>query len=202
MNEAVWRAAAEGALAVCWCAFGLAWLAGAAYNAWKGPRTRTRSLGSYVWVIVVVLVWLADRRLGDHVHGMHVAWGRVDAWWIDALGLVALIASTAFTLWTRCVLGTMWSSAAVVKDNHVLRTDGPYTIVRHPIYTGLLGMLLGTALISGLGVWIPLFAVAVVLFESKIYFEERLLRRSFGDDYDAYRTRVPQLVPGLRLRSR
>jgi protein-S-isoprenylcysteine O-methyltransferase Ste14 len=71
--------------------------------------------------------------------------------------------------------------------------------VRHPIYTGLIGMLVGTAVINGLGWWLLLPAAAVVLFGLKIRNEERLMRRTFGQQYDEYRRRVPQLVPGLRL---
>jgi protein-S-isoprenylcysteine O-methyltransferase Ste14 len=106
--------------------------------------------------------------------------------------------STAFTLWARAALGTMWTSVAVVKDDHVLRADGPYGITRHPIYTGLLGMLAGTAAIEGLGRWVAFFVLGALLAGLKIRAEERLLDRTLGEAYDQYRHRVPQLVPGLR----
>lgn len=67
------------------------------------------------------------------------------------VGITLLVVCTAFTLWARAALGTMWTSSAVVKADPELRTDGPYGITRRPIYTGLLGMVAGTALIEGLG---------------------------------------------------
>ena len=93
----------------------------------------------------------------------------------------------------------MWSTQAVTKSHHELRTDGPYAITRHPIYTGLVGMLLGTALAVGLGVWTMLFVLGLLVAELKIHAEERLLGDVFPVAYAEYRRNVPQLVPGLRL---
>jgi protein-S-isoprenylcysteine O-methyltransferase Ste14 len=190
----VWHLVSAWSLAICWGLFGVVWLAGAVYNAWKGPATRTRSMGRLPWILVGVVLWLIARELPPVVR----TWGHVETWWIRTLGLVVLLAGTAFTLWTRGVLGTMWSSVAVIKDDHKLRTDGPYRIVRHPIYTGLLAMLLGTAFLNGLGIWLGLCVIAVVLVEVKIYDEERLLTAAFPEDYERYRRSVPQLVPGAR----
>ena len=94
-------------------------------------------------------------------------------------------------------LGTSWSIAPKVKDDHRLRTHGPYAVTRHPIYTGLLGMLLGATLLSGIGQWIVLFPVGLILFEVKIRMEEHLMLATFPEDYPRYRRQVPQLVPGL-----
>jgi protein-S-isoprenylcysteine O-methyltransferase Ste14 len=113
--------------------------------------------------------------------------------------LAILVGSTAFAMWARIALGTMWSLAPVVKDHHRLRTDGPYGITRHPIYTGFLGMLIGTVLVAGLGRSLVILPVGLALFEVKIRLEERLMAASFPDDYPRHRRRVPQLLPGLRL---
>jgi protein-S-isoprenylcysteine O-methyltransferase Ste14 len=92
----------------------------------------------------------------------------------------------------------MWSSSPVARECHVLRTDGPYAVTRHPIYTGILGMLLGTAVALSFGVWLYVFALVVVFFELRIRTEERLLSEVFPGTYEQYRRRVPQLIPGLR----
>ena len=76
--------------------------------------------------------------------------------------------------------------------------DGPYAITRHPIYTGLLGMLLGSALLGGSGRWIVLVAAGLIVAVLKIRSEERLLLATFPDAYAAYRERVPGLIPGWR----
>ncbi len=70
-------------------------------------------------------------------------------------------------------------------------------VTRHPIYSGLLGMLLGSTLFGGTGRWIVLVAVGLIMFEAKIRLEERLLLATFPDEYTAYRRQVPQLVPGI-----
>jgi protein-S-isoprenylcysteine O-methyltransferase Ste14 len=141
-----------------------------------------------VAVVCVGLV-IAGRRYFDGL--------AVGALWVRVLGLAVLAASTVFTLWARFSLGTSWSVAPKVKDDHQLRTHGPYAVTRHPIYTGLLGMLLGATLLSGIGQWIVLFPAALIVFEVRIRMEEQLMLATFPDEYPRYRRQVPQLVPGL-----
>ena len=182
-------------MAVCWGAFALTWLAGALYNASRGSAQRDRAPFSSVAVIMTVIVLVTFRAvpLADW-HAL-----TVQAVWVRVLGLVILAISTAFTLWARLALGIMWSAAPMVKDGHQLRTGGPYAITRHPIYTGIGGMLLGSALTLGAGRWILLLPLFLILYEIKIRMEERLMLAAFPDDYPRYRQQVPQLVPGLRL---
>ncbi len=182
-------------IAACWVAVVLGWLAGAIYYQSREPAERTRaSYLSPLWIttIIVVVVSAAVPRadwvpLEVHAPGIRL------------LGLAVLLAATALTLWARLALGAMWSAAPTVKQEHQLRTSGPYAITRHPIYTGLLGMLLGSGLLAGSGRWILYFPVYLVLLQFKIHTEERLMLAEFPDDYPRYRQRVPQLAPGLRL---
>src|SRR5262249_22557657 len=154
--------------AVCWGAFALAWTAGAIYNFFRAPATRRRSGIDGVWIAGLALAALALRVIPAGF------WAplRLDTAWLRAIGAALLLAATAFPLWARWVLGTMWSSYATAREGHELRTDGPYALVRHPIYTGLLGMLVGSALLGGLGVWLAGLLIAVVLVEVKIAAEE------------------------------
>lgn len=181
-------------VAACWGAIALVWIAGAMYNASRGPRERTRrQLGSSA-VIGAVLVWAILRAVpGPDWHGLAVRTP-----WVQLPGLALLVASTAFALWARVELGTMWSSAPMVKDDHRLRTDGPYGITRHPIYTGLLGMMLGTVLLVGFGHWVVIFPVGLGVVLLKIRIEEGLMLTTFPEDYPRYRGLVPRLVPRLR----
>jgi protein-S-isoprenylcysteine O-methyltransferase Ste14 len=182
-------------LATCWGAFALTWLAGAYYNALRGPERRGGTPFGSAILLGVTIVWVLTRVTP------HADWRPllVQAAWVRVLGLVILAGSTVFTLWARLALGVMWSSMPTVKQGHQLRTDGPYAITRHPIYTGILGMLLGTALLVGVGPWLLLFPIGLVILEIKIHMEERLMLSAFPDDYPRYRQRVPQLIPGLRL---
>jgi protein-S-isoprenylcysteine O-methyltransferase Ste14 len=97
------------------------------------------------------------------------------------------------------VLGKMWSSSAQIKVNHKLRTEGPYSITRHPIYTGILGMLLGSTLIFGFGYSFIIFIYILIGFKIKINNEEKLLIETFGEEYEDFQKRTPQLFIGLNF---
>jgi protein-S-isoprenylcysteine O-methyltransferase Ste14 len=183
-------------VSACWGVLVIGWVAGALYNASRGPRTRTRGkLVSNVWGAVVgaALVWAILKVFPrSDWHSLVVGTP-----WVRVLGLAILICSTAFALWARVALGTMWSSSPMVKVEHQLRTDGPYGVTRHPIYTGLLGMLLGTSLLVGFGHWLLLLPVGLVVAEIRIHLEEGLMLATFPEAYPRYRRRVPQLIPRL-----
>lgn len=182
-------------LVACWGAVALAWLAGAIYYESQAPAERTRAwYASPMWITALVVVAAAAavpradwRSLTFYAPPVRI------------LGLAILLAATALTIWARLALGAMWSAAPAVKQEHKLRTGGPYAVTRHPIYTGLLGMMIGSLLLAGGGRWIVAFPVYLAVLEFKIRVEERLMLAEFPDDYPRYRRRVPKLVPGLRL---
>jgi protein-S-isoprenylcysteine O-methyltransferase len=102
-----------------------------------------------------------------------------------------------FAGWARLFLGGNWSSNVTLKQNHTLVQSGPYRIVRHPIYTGLIVALLGTAVALGelrcfLGV-----LLAAIAWKIKSVSEETLMEQQFGDQYTRYRRQVKGLVPYL-----
>lgn len=107
---------------------------------------------------------------------------------ICALGLLV-------SIWSRRVLGNEWSRDVELKQGHKLVERGPYAFVRHPIYTGHLLMGLGTAIGSGRLVAFAGLALFFVGFWIKLRQEERLLGKSFPEEYRAYRARVRALVP-------
>jgi protein-S-isoprenylcysteine O-methyltransferase Ste14 len=96
----------------------------------------------------------------------------------------------------------MWAAVAEIKEGHQLRTQGPYRITRHPIYTGLIGMLLGSLFIGGFGIWVLYFIVGLIAVIIKAISEERLLKETFGEQYTLYQQRVPRLIPGKQLLTR
>ena len=181
--------------AACWGALALAWLLGAIFYESQAPAERTRSwFGSALWpgLVITLALAFAIPRADWNAVALHAAWIRI-------LGLAILVGGTAFAIWARLALGAMWSATPAVKEEHRLRTSGPYRVTRHPIYTGMLAMLLGTGLLTGDGRILVAFPVYVVLVEIKLHIEERLMLAEFPDDYPRYRRQVPQLVPGLRL---
>jgi protein-S-isoprenylcysteine O-methyltransferase Ste14 len=118
--------------------------------------------------------------------------------WLEALGIAITVAGLGFALWARAYLGTNWSSAVTVKVGHELVRTGPYRWVRHPIYSGMILAMLGTALdrqqLRGL--------VAVVLlyagFTLKSRIEERAMAGLFGSEYDDYTRSTGVILPKLR----
>ncbi|MCA1552972.1 MAG: isoprenylcysteine carboxylmethyltransferase family protein [Chloroflexi bacterium] len=119
-------------------------------------------------------------------------------------GLLALftmalaVASSLLVAAAVHTLGRQWSITARVLSEHRLVTSGPYRLVRNPIYTGMLGMLIASGL--ALSEWWTLVPALIVFFVGtaiRVRAEERLLRESFGAQYDDYARRVPALIPFL-----
>ena len=102
-----------------------------------------------------------------------------------------------FAIWARVTLGANWSGRVTVKQDHELVTRGPYSLTRHPIYTGILLALVGTAL--AVGQWRGVIAIVVIAiaFVLKISQEERMMMQTFPAAYPEYRQRVKALVPGV-----
>src|SRR6185436_17634885 len=100
-------------------------------------------------------------------------------------------------IWARTVLGGNWSSSVTFKENHELIERGPYRLVRHPIYTGILTMTLGTAIVAGrVAAWLGLVFFFVLLW-LKSRKEEELLTKHFPEAYPAYKARTKALIPFL-----
>jgi protein-S-isoprenylcysteine O-methyltransferase Ste14 len=114
---------------------------------------------------------------------------------ILGLGWLTAAAGLSFTVWGRRHLAANWSAEVTLKAGHELITSGPYALVRHPIYTGLLIGFFGSAL--ALGEWRGLVGVALLGLSQwrKLRIEEQAMRRQFGDRYLAYAQRVPALIP-------
>lgn len=115
-----------------------------------------------------------------------------------AIAIVAAIGSVWLVTLAVKTLGKEWSLTARLVEGHKLATSGPYALVRHPIYTGMLGMLLATGL--AISHWPALLGALFVFFIGttiRIRSEEKLLREAFGDQFENYVRSVRAIVPGL-----
>jgi protein-S-isoprenylcysteine O-methyltransferase Ste14 len=110
-------------------------------------------------------------------------------------GGILTISGILFSIWARIILGSNWSGAVTIKEDHELIRRGPYHLVRHPIYTGLLFGLLGTSFVYGFVRC--LFGVLIVglTFWIKSQTEEQFMVQQFGEQYLEYRREVRALVP-------
>ena len=117
--------------------------------------------------------------------------------WTFWTGAAVTLAGLLFSVWARVHLGRNWSAYVTVKEGHQLITDGPYRLVRHPIYTGLLLGFIGSAV--ALAEWRGIVAVALAVFAlwRKSRLEEQWMREQFGHAYEDYARRVAALVPFL-----
>jgi protein-S-isoprenylcysteine O-methyltransferase Ste14 len=121
------------------------------------------------------------------------AWGFTHAIDWSLTGLVAV--GLAFTWWARLTLGDLWSGAVVRKAAHVIIRRGPYRLVRHPIYTGLIFALLALAIQLGRPGAIAGALLMALGFWTKARLEERFLSVELGDAYAEFRRVTPMLIP-------
>jgi len=131
-----------------------------------------------------------------------VAWGVL--WTTPApIGwamFVLVVAGLAFTWGARLHLGPLWSSTSAPTEDHRIVDTGPYGVVRHPVYAGLLLAVIAAAIESGRIEAVAAAAVLVAGVSLRAKLEERFLRRDLGDAaYSAYRARVPMLIPFAKI---
>lgn len=184
----------ESFFPVLWTAYFIYWRV-AALNVKATRRmesTPSRVIRTALFLIGVALLCLPNLP----IPWLYTHWIRPS--YATFYGGAALTATgLLFCIWARVHLGRNWSSSVTIKENHELITTGPYALVRHPIYTGLLIGFLGTALaitqMRGL-VAFPLFFFSLWY---KLRLEETWMRTQFGEAYVAYARRTPALVPFL-----
>jgi protein-S-isoprenylcysteine O-methyltransferase Ste14 len=185
---------ASAAVQYTWEALGLVWLVGLAFT----KRTmRSQAPGTRIFNLALLALGfalLSDRWLTQGWLGMRFL-PVADS--VAMVGLGLTIAGCAFAIWARLTLGSNWSGRATVKAGHELITRGPYALARHPIYTGLLAAVAGTALVNGEWHGVLAFVLIVLGLMVKMSQEERLMVQTFPAAYPAYRQRVKALIPGI-----
>ena len=165
------------------------------------PPDQKRERGSLIGVAVqgisFGIVWGVRREaFTPVVSGSE--WSKPVALAAGMLAILAAVSSVWLVTTAVKTLGKEWSLTARLVEGHKLATSGPYSFVRHPIYAGMLGMLVATGL--AISHWLALLAALIIFFIGtiiRVRSEERLLREAFGDQFENYARRVPAIVPGL-----
>ena len=175
----------ELVFSVGWAAFWLYWLVAALF-AKRGRIQWSREGRIRLVIIVAAILLLRLGALGGH---------RVTTDpWRGAIGLVLLALGLGFAIWARVHLGRNWGTPMMQKDEPELVTGGPYRLVRHPIYSGILVAGLGTAI--GLSwLWLAPVGLAAIYFVYAATVEERYLSEQFPDAYPAYKRSTRMLIP-------
>jgi protein-S-isoprenylcysteine O-methyltransferase Ste14 len=181
-------------LALIWLAWLLSWLIGALFSGRTEKRVNRADSRAYRIPIIVgavlLMPWTASIL------------GEKPLWQVGVTGTYMLAALTAagclFTWWARLHLGRFWSGTITRKEGHRVIDTGPYQLVRHPIYTGLIAAMIATGI--ALGTASALIGTVLIAFGfwQKARMEEGFLSNELGaETYDRYRHRVPMLVPFL-----
>jgi protein-S-isoprenylcysteine O-methyltransferase Ste14 len=183
----------ENAIQGMWLLWWVSWLAAAAWSdrAVKRPPTRYQIVYRVLAAIGAVLLFGAYRH---NLRAEIVLWRApiVLGWAMAAFVFAGLL----FTWWARIHLGRLWSSSVTRKADHHVVDTGPYGIVRHPIYTGIIVASLATATMRGTALgWLGA-CVMTAGWVIKARLEEEFLREQLGAEaYGAYARRVPMLAP-------
>ena len=170
---------------VGWAAFWLYWFV-AAFSMKKGrvPWSRELRIRAVIVVAVILLVRLGAFR----GHGLNT-----DPW-RNGVGLVLFALGLGFAIWARIHIGRNWGSPMTQKLEPELVTSGPYHLVRHPIYSGILLAVVGTAVALS-WLWLTAAVLAGVYFLYSATVEERYLTEQFPDEYPVYKRSTKMLVP-------
>jgi len=173
-----------------WGVFALSWFAAAAWSARTETRPAAfRSLNYYVFVVAG-----AAMLFGSPPGPGAFTWPH----WAGELLFALTITGFLFAWWARIHLGSLWSSYVSKKEGHHVIDTGPYRLVRHPIYTGIIFSAVVTAVAKATPIAFIGAAFGAFGWYLKARLEERFLREELGSDaYGAYAKRVPMLVPFL-----
>jgi protein-S-isoprenylcysteine O-methyltransferase Ste14 len=179
--------AIELVFGIGWAAFWIYWLA-AAFSMKRGRTAWSRELGVRAVIYVLVIILIRSGAFRDH--------GLSSDPWRAGVGLVFFAAGLAFAIWARLHIGRNWGTPMSQKNDPELVTSGPYRLVRHPIYAGILLAGAGTAVALS---WVSLIVVGLVgaYFSYSATVEERNMTSQFADSYPAYKRSTKMIIPLL-----
>jgi protein-S-isoprenylcysteine O-methyltransferase Ste14 len=172
---------------VVWIAFWIYWFIAAASGT-KAGRTRWgQFVGFRLAIFLLIVVLVRARVWNGHATITNDPW-------LQAIGLVIFLSGLAFAIWARLYLGRNWGTPMTEKVDPELVTTGPYKKVRHPIYSGIILAMIGTAVAVS---WYWLFAAGLVgaYFIYSAFREERYIAGRFPDTYPGYKRSTKMLLP-------
>jgi protein-S-isoprenylcysteine O-methyltransferase Ste14 len=175
--------ALKSAIGVVWVVFWVYWLLSAfaaKHGSWS-LRTRPPAL------IIIILGFVLIRTIG-------VGSLAVDSLALEVVGVIVFLSGLGLAVWARIYLGRNWGMPMTEKDEPELVTTGPYRLVRHPIYSGILLAVFGTSLATNLSLLIAAGVIGIYfIYSAKV--EEKIMTSSFPNNYPSYRMRTKMLIP-------
>jgi protein-S-isoprenylcysteine O-methyltransferase Ste14 len=181
-------------IGILWLPWLIYWIAAARQTAANRRMESLRTGASYRIPLLIGIILMVFSRKSLPGNGF-------DLWSLNPfiLGIADLltVVGLSFAVWARLHLGKYWSGRITLKVDHRVIQTGPYAWVRHPIYSGLILALLGTAISLGTGRAFLGLAFILVSFLRKLSLEENWLQSHFGTEYELYQKRVGALIPHL-----
>jgi protein-S-isoprenylcysteine O-methyltransferase Ste14 len=168
-----------------WVAFWIYWLI-ASFDAKEG-QTRWGRFGSIRIAVIVIVLLLLRTRVFGHSQPTNNPW-------LQGLGLVLFVSGLALAVWARVYLGRNWGMPMTQKVDPELVMTGPYSRVRHPIYSGIILAMIGTT-IAVTVYWLVAVVVVGAYFVFSAMAEERFMATRFPDSYPEYKRATRMLVP-------
>lgn len=179
-------------IAFAWLTFLCFWIAG--IFIYKPPEPRQRDNRWSLFLISVVLITImAELLAGKYLLSRFDLSSPVD-FLAEITGSVLLISGLSFAIWARIRLGRFWSGSIAFIEGQPIVKDGPYVIVRHPIYTGVIMMLWGSFLLIPLGFLLFTAGLGTVFLLWKARLEERMLEKYIEAEYNDYKKHVKGMV--------
>jgi protein-S-isoprenylcysteine O-methyltransferase Ste14 len=175
-------------IVLLWIAFYSFWLI-SAIGVKKSVRGTSWRRGIAIRLLLVFLVIAFVRLL--RIQNIWVPTRSIP---IGIAGLAVCVAGLGLAVWARRYLGRNWGTPMSLKEGHELVTTGPYRVIRHPIYTGILTAMLGSSLVAG-RFWVVLFVVIMPFFVYSAKTEDGLMMQEFPERYPEYRKRTHALIP-------
>lgn len=172
-------------ISIGWIVFWLYWIV-AAFGVKAGRNRLTQFAGFRVSIVIVVLFLVRLRVLRGHEAAVSP--------WLQGIGLALFVLGLALAVWARLYLGRNWGMPMTQKDEPELVRTGPYRTVRHPIYSGIILAMVGTAVaVSVYFLIAALFLGAYFVYSAVI--EERNMTRLLPEEYPDYKRSTRMLIP-------
>jgi protein-S-isoprenylcysteine O-methyltransferase Ste14 len=181
-----------------WCAWLVSWVVA---MLWSDRPEKRDAIGAelvfrVLFYVSVILLFAFPARAQNYAQMQLWHFGGAMNWILVAPTAVGLL----FTWWARIHLGRLWSDCVVKKAGHHVVDTGPYRLVRHPIYAGLIFAAFATGIQKGTPFALLGVAMVTLAFCIKARREERFLRAELGENtYDAYARKTAMLLPFVRI---
>ena len=180
---------------ICWIILFLYWLISAFFV--KQSATKRNWKVMIIWrviLIILVIIFVTFDKSGSTFLWVFLIQGIFS---LPILGSLLTVLGLIVVIWARISLGRNWSNYTTYKKDHELITTGSYRLIRHPIYSGAILMLIGTFVYYGSLLILLILAIATIYVGWSIIHEEKTMIKLFGEKYIHYKKKTKKLIPGI-----